>query len=150
MRVQLSPLSFLTSYPRIIPACAGTTFLFLLYRLQLRDHPRVCGYNYMRIIYIKIQIGSSPRVRVQQLSFSHLSNSTRIIPACAGTTCAPLFPFILPWDHPRVCGYNYKTKSMKCLKMGSSPRVRVQHSVFAVIVYILRIIPACAGTTIVC
>ena len=33
----------------IIPACAGITLILRLLILVIRDHPRVCGYNSVKI-----------------------------------------------------------------------------------------------------
>ena len=70
----------------IIPACAGTTSIFRLYISAKRDHPRVCGYNFLILVNPSIVAGSSPRVRVQQIGIREGVCSSGIIPACAGTT----------------------------------------------------------------
>lgn len=45
VRVQPNAGIYLSTYTRIIPACAGTTNLALDNTSSSRDHPRVCGYN---------------------------------------------------------------------------------------------------------
>ena len=55
--------------PGIIPACAGNTMVRRLWRVTLRDHPRVCGeHRLFGAVSWRFQ-GSSPRVRGTPLSF---------------------------------------------------------------------------------
>ena len=86
VRVQLRCGASPCHLPRIIPACAGTTFSCSLYSSGSWDHPRVCGYNVALAIQIFLDKGSSPRVRVQHIFRFFCSYSCGIIPACAGTT----------------------------------------------------------------
>ncbi len=112
-----------------------------------KDHPRVCGYNLYNLPQKPSSKGSSPLVRVQQLTNIPTIESPRIIPACAGTTQALLCHVQARQDHPRLCGYN--DNYIKNLKRssGSSPLVRVQLYNFLLGIFVCRIIPACAGTT---
>ena len=92
-------------------------------------------------------IGSSPRVRGARSKPHTGTDSTGIIPACAGSTRG--------WkplrgrgrDHPRVCGEHLPLLFFLCTYMGSSPRVR---GALALVVHEPHgdgIIPACAGST---
>ena len=92
-------------------------------------------------------MGSSPRVRVQHFLLARLCASLGIIPACAGTTFHRCYVWECPWDHTRVCGYNFQIVVITDLIAGSSPRVRVQHVYAYFSVLLNGIIPACAGTT---
>ena len=148
MRVQRLLRFIQVNTQGIIPACAGTTDSMFELRFQLRDHPRVCGYNSERKSETCEDLGSSPRVRVQQWICQTTWNTLRIIPACAGTTRYFLIPLVYTWDHPRVCGYNFLFVHYNHTNMGSSPRVRVQPITFALTKMSHGIIPACAGTTL--
>ena len=132
----------------ITPACAGTTTLITLTSFLLRDHPRVCGYNFHHLDNNHLVTGSPPRVRVQLHMIAKQSAFRRITPACAGTTdCADARDTALE-DHPRVCGYNYFLTGFLAKTKGSPPRMRVQPINVAIIVQSARITPAYAGTTI--
>ena len=107
----------------------------------------MCGYNDCMLMMDVLELGSSPRVRVQ-LNYRSLEKmSNGIIPACAGTTFHLTIFERLRWDHPRVCGYNPHTDFNPLRKPGSSPRVRVQQDILNLVLGSSRIIPACAGTT---
>ena len=148
MRVQLKSTSDSSDIAGIIPACAGTTHLIFQLQLRCRDHPRVCGYNASFRLLASVQLGSSPRVRVQHFKSIIHTLPTGIIPACAGTTGRNHFRLSLEQDHPRVCGYNNDKEDGEQGGLGSSPRVRVQHNSYSSNITTTRIIPACAGTTI--
>ena len=47
-----------------------------------------------------------------------------------------------------MCGYNFEYSISKPKSLGSSPRVRVQPSTAFINSLVVRIIPACAGTTV--
>ena len=110
----------------IIPACAGTTQGIQGKDGATGDHPRVCGYNLKGLIPMNLQLGSSPRVRVQLYLRTTMETKTGIIPACAGTTFEIYTIRRNHRDHPRVCGYNIIILHYTTPLAGSSPRVRVQ------------------------
>ena len=94
------------SNPRtgIIPACAGSTNGYDSARLNLGDHPRMCGeHKYGLPVRLPVP-GSSPHVRgapaTSVLALSHLG----IIPACAGSTRLAVPSGCRMRDHPRMCG----------------------------------------------
>ena len=71
-------------YGRITPACAGNRSKKIHIIGGARDHPRVCGEQFMLLSLQKAVIGSPPRVRgTVQLDFAGLDGA-RITPACAG------------------------------------------------------------------
>ena len=147
VRVQQQFIMKIYANGGIIPACAGTTGYGEFWRFKGRDHPRVCGYNFLFLNLCQQLLGSSPRVRVQLFCTPFASCSFRIIPACAGTTSSFKSKSTIPRDHPRVCGYNI-TKPLNLFTVpGSSPRVRVQLDFGYLKHCTTGIIPACAGTT---
>ena len=91
----------------ITPACAGKTLVLQSAPIAHRDHPRVCGKNLINCSSAGRSVGSPPRVREKQTSTSHSEGQNRITPACAGKTAFPMLIWLVPWDHPRVCGKNY-------------------------------------------
>ena len=71
---------------RITPACAGKTRLAEELGVSLRDHPRVCGKNYLDLQHCRSVVGSPPRVREKPLSTAETVFQAGITPACAGKT----------------------------------------------------------------
>ena len=47
----------------IIPACAGSTLLYVQHVVKLRDHPRMCGEHPIAFATPEPTVGSSPHVR---------------------------------------------------------------------------------------
>ncbi len=74
---------------------------------------------------------------------------TRIIPACAGNTGVRSESRVLPPDHPRVCGEHSNATTAVHRGGGSSPRVRGTLIAGHGDGDVGRIIPACAGNTVV-
>ena len=73
----------------IIPACAGSTLLKRMRFPPLRDHPRMCGeHQLLNGLQTSIE-GSSPHVRGAHDGSAPRIPRMGIIPACAGSTCAP-------------------------------------------------------------
>ena len=70
----------------IIPACAGSTTLWLQWLVHLRDHPRMCGEHGVGSGSGSTSAGSSPHVRGAPCLARQLRPLGRIIPACAGST----------------------------------------------------------------
>ena len=112
---------------RIIPACAGST--------------RVTAS------LVNLGTGSSPRARGAPKKATCIRAGSRIIPACAGST--PLLRHRPPFrrDHPRVRGEHQDSSSGPENEGGSSPRARGARVGSLLHVLVLRIIPACAGST---
>ncbi len=148
MRVLLSQNDGQIDRQRIIPACAGITFVPDCESIKSQDHPRVCGYYGIITDLILCPKGSSPRVRVLPILPAQIVIVGRIIPACAGiTTVYKCFHSNLQ-DHPRVCGYYFDQVALHQLELGSSPRVRVLPKPYCQKLELIRIIPACAGITV--
>ena len=109
----------------IIPACAGNRNHQNYHYDKTRDHPRVCGEQFLLHPSQLDTWGSSPRVR--------------------GTVSPRLKPSPKPRDHPRVCGEQPMESPMTFCKVGSSPRVRGTAHGTAQSGMPAGIIPACAG-----
>ena len=91
--------------------------------------------------------GSSPRVRGKLLGIVIDGHELGLIPACAGKTVRFWGVGLEVWAHPRACGENRVTFTLRKVIVGSSPRVRgkpefKRHQLAGV-----RLIPARAGKT---
>ena len=132
---------------RLIPACAGKTFLPFMCVVWARAHPRVCGENVGTIEVARLTGGSSPRVRGKRGVTVDDQLLERLIPACAGKTgCATPIP-TGAGAHPRVCGENEDVFPAGFLLVGSSPRVRGKPRRLRTSRARGGLIPACAGKT---
>ena len=134
---------------RIIPACAGQTSHTSVLESSLKDHPRLCGANAFRLKHHRPDTGSSPLVRGKLPDHSTTILTGRIIPACAGQTTHGSIRTPRSTDHPRLCGANWVRRLSAGTVSGSSPLVRGKPSLREISVHSLRIIPACAGQTVV-
>ena len=117
--------------------------------LQGSDHPRVRGVNSFPPQPEQIEAGSSPRARGQRLSGDGFCKPRRIIPACAGSTSIQYVVLLFGPDHPRVRGVNGSKFGLLLRFGGSSPRARGQLLYAGDTTISDRIIPACAGSTVV-
>ena len=88
----------------IIPACAGSTNSSMVFPVDKRDHPRMCG-EHGRVVTVNGNVkGSSPHVRGARWPHLHAIVESGIIPACAGSTSVFRVRFAMQGDHPRMCG----------------------------------------------
>ena len=133
---------------RLIPACAGTTLQRSAFQCQDRAHPRLRGDYNKRFQSSTPCKGSSPPAR-GLLRIKHSGNGThRLIPACAGTTGSTGFNNHAPEAHPRLRGDYLLHIGSIVFPQGSSPPARgLLISIFRMS-GIKRLIPACAGTTV--
>ena len=148
-RVRGKPAQMRQQVPenRLIPACAGKTQGPAEKRGQYPAHPRVCGENANIVASFRVGSGSSPRVRGKQTPPFFLVSYTRLIPACAGKT-AWCWSRSVRWSaHPRVCGENFSDIARWRSPAGSSPRVRGKRPSTPGQARQARLIPACAGKT---
>src|SRR5690606_35589035 len=108
-------------------------------------HPRVCGERVLSSCRLRIQYGSSPRVRGEVVTNGLQVQISRFIPACAGrgTTSPEVLPGLTV--HPRVCGERKFRMFVPGSLIGSSPRVRGEARPVAPTARAVRFIPACAG-----
>ena len=108
----------------IIPACAGSTFVWHCHVHLCRDHPRMCGEHDEGRADIKKPPGSSPHVRGAPIIFEAEQRWHGIIPACAGSTLTSGRSRPPRWDHPRMCGEHVLLILLSPFVLGSSPHVR--------------------------
>ena len=134
--------------PRIIPACAGSTPRDTA-EVSLRwDHPRMRGVHHCNKSMLYAKIGSSPHARGPPVLRSYRWESGGIIPACAGSTRRHRPRRTAFQDHPRMRGVHRHFDARTSKRLGSSPHARGPLSMTFLGIAIIRIIPACAGSTI--
>ena len=131
----------------ITPACAGKTLETTTLPVELRDHPRMCGKDYLVLFQRRQQQGSPPHVRERLFNMSMPPFILRITPACAGKTAACLRPQRPDGDHPRMCGKDDDYRVLRQLRQGSPPHVRERLYAGYYALRDYRITPACAGKT---
>ena len=96
----------------IIPAYAGSTCPDVHPRLQMGDHPRVCGEHNEIHHQVYSGLGSSPRMRGAPSESSGSGSGGGIIPAYAGSTGRQAQRLRRREDHPRVCGEHSSSRSL--------------------------------------
>ena len=107
VREPLTLIEPLNPASRITPACAGTTGSGGQHQGTHRDHPRVCGNHSFSRCFCFLRRGSPPRVREPPTRSTPQTTSSRITPACAGTTTGMAKSLKNVEDHPRVCGNHF-------------------------------------------
>ena len=113
---------------RITPACAGSTKARSEYSILSEDHPRLRG-EYCNAYHVNdLNEGSPPLARGVLISSESERLSSRITPACAGST-----------------GSNYVDTE---LKLGSPPLARGVPIQKIIDNCFSGITPACAGSTL--
>ena len=133
----------------LIPACAGKTTTQRKANSLPTAHPRVCGENPGGVAQAPRGWGSSPRVRGKQRPKTNRLQNIGLIPACAGKTLRVTARVYSSSAHPRVCGENTREARKLVKSSGSSPRVRGKHDTKARSLRRVRLIPACAGKTLI-
>ena len=105
------------SVVRLIPARAGKTSCTPGRTPPPAAHPRACGENNQESARMRVERGSSPRVRGKHSPVDLREPARGLIPARAGKT-RPFMnsDFAVP-AHPRACGEN---KTLRC--RGGGPR----------------------------
>ena len=134
----------------IIPADAGSTRTAHASSGTTQDHPRGCGEHYLRWNGEDDMPGSSPRMRGARSSTLAQLWIVRIIPADAGSTFWLYITLSLTKDHPRGCGEHFMGSTRQTPSRGSSPRMRGARIPGHVRIRGVRIIPADAGSTVIC
>ncbi len=132
---------------RITPACAGTTKDYSPSGPVPKDHPRLCGNDTSSERVGVTSTGSPPLVRERLSSWRHISATSRITPACAGTTMTTGALNIDGEDHPRLCGNDGVLNVLHVRAKGSPPLVRERLTYSPFTNSLVGITPACAGTT---
>ena len=138
---------YLTKAERITSACAGNTRPKRKSGRPSEDHPRLRG-EYPPSAYITFAIlGSPPLARGVQGCLIMGLHFPRITPACAGSTdrgggrCGVLK------DHPRLRGEYHGRDHKIHSHRRSPPLARGVPTTKIILLAILRITPACAGST---
>ena len=110
--------------PRITSACAEQTCSASRFRLNPRDHLRVCGADVVELRSPDGSEGSPPRVRSRRPRARLRDLPRGITSACAEQTCSPGTGSDGTGDHLRVCGADCKCGAGFAQRGGSPPRVR--------------------------
>ena len=131
----------------ITPACAGKTFVLILYPHTPSDHPRMRGEDSCCQTRTGFFCGSPPHARGRPLGHGGGQHTGRITPACAGKTGTTPTLTRLPRDHPRMRGEDPFTDSSISFFTGSPPHARGRRRNDAVCCVDPGITPACAGKT---
>ena len=105
----------------------------------------MCGEKKSFANSIEMELGSPPHVRGKAKKKSGKKDTFRITPACAGKSLFLSRCFLLPRDHPRMCGEKKRNNRQHRCTRGSPPHVRGKGSFFDPINRRYRITPACAG-----
>ena len=124
MRGTLLPSAVSRPSLGIIPAYAGNTAVLTTEDFFFWDHPRVCGEHSSVVSMVRMEPGSSPRMRGTLANIYTFSLGEGIIPAYAGNTCVGRQFGQHFRDHPRVCGEHLANGLIGVMVRGSSPRMR--------------------------
>ena len=73
------------------------------------------------------QVGSPPRMRERRVVDAVRAFNAGITPAYAGKTNQAINVDSVCKDHPRVCGKDVMSISVRALPLGSPPRMRERH-----------------------
>ena len=132
----------------IIPACAGSTLLYLDLHARNRDHPRMRGEHLQYPGTPLVLSGSSPHARGALDVFTADGFAPGIIPACAGSTRSQPGTRRSSRDHPRMRGEHSGAVRVEVDNTGSSPHARGAPRIHSRPERHVGIIPACAGSTL--
>ena len=113
----------------------------------MRAHPRACGENLFTVHVIRLETGSSPRMRGKRVHPAKKSEALGLIPAHAGKTSGFIFWNSVDRAHPRACGENQASSGARRPGRGSSPRMRGKRPVDSHHDIARGLIPAHAGKT---
>ena len=97
---------------------------------------------------MKIEAGSSPRLRGTLDARSDAGSTVRFIPAPAGNACQKTNLSPPPPVHPRACGERQWLRSCQAATCGSSPRLRGTQQKARLDRSVRRFIPAPAGNAL--
>ena len=124
VRGTVSPGTGMSGSRGITPACAGNRASSALDTRRAKDHPRVCGEQFLNRKASFSQRGSPPRVRGTDPSPAAWNSPAGITPACAGNSFHQSHKRGAVQDHPRVCGEQPSPPPTRGGDLGSPPRVR--------------------------
>ena len=132
---------------RLTPACAGSTQRPHPRRCQRPTHPRVCGEHPGETLNRVQGDDSPPRVRGAPRSGRINALQRRLTPACAGSTVRGRRASTMRTTHPRVCGEHLCGSPDTQATADSPPRVRGAPVGIGRFRSVIRLTPACAGST---
>ena len=131
----------------ITPAFAGNTTSRKYSSCNHRDHPRLRGEYAIRWSMSWKKKGSPPLARGVPMKISKWFSGKRITPACAGSTMTAKTIMNPAEDHPRLRGEYFRESVLHAFRLGSPPLARGVRRFMVQFHLILRITPACAGST---
>ncbi len=131
----------------LIPACAGSTKSFRIFRHGFQAHPRMRGEHRVDRPAHHTLGGSSPHARGAHRQRAADGPGHGLIPACAGSTSKPFLSNSRPLAHPRMRGEHLPLLSEWARQHGSSPHARGARPKRGPPCRSSRLIPACAGST---
>ena len=132
---------------RITPACAGSRRAVFSAQRNWMDHPRVRGEQAREFPEETADPGSPPRARGAVQPDSLMVGTSRITPACAGSSTSPDWSPCCLADHPRVRGEQNIGVIQPKPESGSPPRARGAGPGYDALVNAERITPVCAGSS---
>ena len=133
---------------RITPAYAGKRPVVAAVLNRVRDHPRLCGEKYGRVLADVIDIGSPPPMRGKDKEFLQQYTNIRITPAYAGKRKILGGENDGNQDHPRLCGEKWHIMRTLSTGIGSPPPMRGKDNACQIILFHFRITPAYAGKSV--
>ena len=129
------------------PHTRGARSISTSLKLEIADHPRIRGEHQMTSAGRSVSSGSSPHTRGARSAPGNAEAQSRIIPAYAGSTgLCNLGPEAAP-DHPRIRGEYPALGQWSRRETGSSPHTRGALRFRRMVLELVRIIPAYAGST---
>ncbi len=131
----------------ITPACAGSSHVCRDFVVIHGDHPRVRGEQRSRTRRRRPREGSPPRARGAEAGPPRGGDQVGITPACAGSRGTFVYACRRRQDHPRVRGEQFAEVAGMSADEGSPPRARGAGREGPRLPYMLRITPACAGSS---
>ncbi len=131
----------------ITPACAGSRASGRTGPAWSRDHPHVRGEQGPAAGPLSGDPGSPPRARGAGVAVLERAPGERITPACAGSRVGGGSTAVSPTDHPRVRGEQASAGTRNQSIAGSPPRARGAVTAAQQGADIIRITPACAGSS---
>ena len=115
-----------------------------------RAHPRPCGEHAVQTSTHTSDLGSSPPVRGARVDAETSPPLAGLIPARAGSTYSDIQQDPSLWAHPRPCGEHFSSFSIVSFVSGSSPPVRGAQITPGCQIPECGLIPARAGSTLMC
>ena len=129
----------------ITPAHAGKRSCIPCPLSAAWDHPRACGEKTKNHDTIRVKVGSPPRMRGKDCSFTNDTGYPGITPAHAGKSPRRPGRAAIYQDHPRACGEKLTLSCAVKIVLGSPPRMRGKVKLFSERLRNTRITPAHAG-----